>query len=1132
VTSRLVALLESNDESARHRSLDEAIAGLAPAELSRECAALDEWRRSADNLYQRVRALFFLHAIHRYARPWDEAAPRGGRDGRARAVLPDRAVLLLRDRRFTEAIDRFLAAQRERGPSEALSSALAAAYRALGFQTLADQVRRSVRSIAGNRWMFRCGHPLDQPLRVRRELLERETGDGAGAFPLLRERTPVRMDLSHSGWSDIFFLGMDFPEGARVLNVSIDLAVRGRDERPQPPVEAWLRVIDEPLLRLTSVDLEATADVSELTELFDFARDHLGLLKAAVLASGLVPPAMEGSGTSLVELLARMIGPGMGVELVSHVRAIPKGSRLAVSTTLLASLVSVAMRATGQVAALEGPLSEDERRTVAARAILGEWLGGSGGGWQDSGGLWPGIKLIEGVVAREGDAEHGVSRGRLLPKHTPIEVPPDARDALQRSLVLVHGGMAQNVGPILEMVTEKHLLRGATEWKARQESLALMDELVAALRGGDVAALARATTRNFFGPLQAIIPQASNAFTEAAIERVRARFGADFLGFWMLGGASGGGMGFVFRPPARAAAMDAMAGILGETKRELESALPFAMEPVVYDFEIDDVGTRGDLVRAQPSSPGSGLLPAGYYARIVPELLRRDPARLTRTRRRELERYGEACRAGGEFAGGMPALFDRLLPQVRAKSGGGASLAELLERSGFDREWHEHLRRDLLGGRLGLAQNRLPASTTIEDARDGDVIDVSKAGDDASAAAKAARARGEAALAAGEVAVVTLAAGAASRWSGGAGIVKALSPFWKAGGRHRSFLDVHLAKSRRLARICGKPLPHVLTTSVFTHEPIEAHLRGRGLLEPRGTNGSGVELHLSPGRAVGLRTIPTERDLRFAWEETSQQRLDEQAQKVREGLRAALIAWARAAGEASDYVDNVPSQCIHPVGHWHEVPNLLRNGVLARLLAERPKLSTLLLHNVDTVGADADPALLGVHLEQVERGAALTFEVIARQLEDRGGGLARVDGRLRLVEGLALPREEIELELRCYNTMSSWIDVDGLLRAFGLARTDLDDADKVAAAIRRLASRLPTYVTLKDVKKRWGHGQEDVFPVAQTEKLWSDMTALPDLACRFLLVPRARGQQLKEISQLDGWLRDGSADYVASRCEW
>ena len=42
------------------------------------------------------------------------------------------------------------------------------------------------------------------------------------------------------------------------------------------------------------------------------------------------------------------------------------------------------------------------------------------------------------------------------------------------------------------------------------------------------------------------------------------------------------------------------------------------------------------------------------------------------------------------------------------------------------------------------------------------------------------------------------------------------------------------------------------------------------------------------------------------------------------------------------------------------------------------------------------------------------------------------------------------------------------------------------------------YVTLKEVKKRWGHGQEDIFPVAQFEKLLlsarsgaSTPTALP-----------------------------------------
>ena len=84
----------------------------------------------------------------------------------------------------------------------------------------------------------------------------------------------------------------------------------------------------------------------------------------------------------------------------------------------------------------------------------------------------------------------------------------------------------------------------------------------------------------------------------------------------------------------------------------------------------------------------------------------------------------------------------------------------------------------------------------------------------------------------------------------------------------------------------------------------------------------------------------------------------------------------------------------------------------------------------------------------------------------------------------------------------------------------------------RLSARVPTYVTIKEVKRRWGHGQEDVFPVAQFEKLWGDMTALPEVACRFLVVPRLRGQQLKEQAQLDAGLRDGSAEYGDSLCAW
>ena len=508
----------------------------------------------------------------------------------------------------------------------------------------------------------------------------------------------MRLDLSHSAWSDIFFLGMDYPEGARVLNISVDLGVHGRDLRPGPPIECRVRVIAEPLLRLTSIDLNACKDVESLEELFNFGNDYLGLVKAGVIASGLVPPSLEGTTIKLEDLLARVVRPGHGLEIVSKVNDIPKGSRLAVSTNLLASLIAVLMRATGQTRNLTGPLDLDEARVVVARAILGEWLGGSGGGWQDSGGVFPGIKLIHGVAAADTDPEWGVSRGRLLPAHRLLDGrtarpaaggraagPAPFEDALAASLVLVHGGMAQNVGPILNMVTTKYLLRSHGEWLARQEALRIFDRVLAAVDAADVRAL----------------------------------------------------------------------------------------------------------------------------------------------------------------------------------------------------------------------------------------------------------------------------------------------------------------------------------------------------------------------------------------------------------------------------------------GHW---------------TTEK----WLMLHNIDTLGGTLDATILGL---ACQHAATLSFEVIPRRIDDRGGGLARVAGRLRILEGLAQPREETEFAFRYYNTLTSWVRIDGLLQTLHLTRDDLTQApEKVAAAVRTLAARVPTYVTIKDVKRRWGHGQEDVFPVAQFEKLWGDLTSLPDLPCAFLAVPRLRGQQLKDAAQLDGWVTDGSRDHVESLC--
>ncbi|MCX6046195.1 MAG: UTP--glucose-1-phosphate uridylyltransferase, partial [Chloroflexi bacterium] len=246
--SELIKIITATDPNVRNRSLDAFCRNASRAQLLEECAALDRFRRENANLYEQVRALFFLYAIYRFHLPEKPGAPDHG-------LIPFDGYANLLKRRFAEAIDIFLAAhhpaETNLGPSDGVASALASAYHSLGFQTLANQVRHSVRSVRGNQWMFRTGHPADHPLRVDPRLYDRDANQSAmrgELFPLLRETTPVRMDLTHSGWSDIFFLGMDFPDGARELTVSSDLSVRepGSGRTPTPPIAPSFRIIDQP----------------------------------------------------------------------------------------------------------------------------------------------------------------------------------------------------------------------------------------------------------------------------------------------------------------------------------------------------------------------------------------------------------------------------------------------------------------------------------------------------------------------------------------------------------------------------------------------------------------------------------------------------------------------------------------------------------------------------------------------------------------------------------------------------------------------------------------------------------------------------------------------------------------------
>ena len=163
---------------------------------------------------------------------------------------------------------------------------------------------------------------------------------------------------------------------------------------------------------------------------------------------------------------------------------------------------------------------------------------------------------------------------------------------------------------------------------------------------------------------------------------------------------------------------------------------------------------------------------------------------------RQLERVGQLCRE--QESGDLAArLLDRILPGPAKSAAEGGDLEELLRSQGFDAIAHEQIRAELLSGRLGLSQNRLPATAKIEDVDPAEIQDARRGG------SKPLTKAAQDVIAAGGVAVVTLAAGVGSRWTQGAGVVKALHPFHKFGGLHRTFLEVHLAKSRRTGNQYG-----------------------------------------------------------------------------------------------------------------------------------------------------------------------------------------------------------------------------------------------------------------------------------------------------------------------------------------
>ena len=195
---------------------------------------------------------------------------------------------------------------------------------------------------------------------------------------------------------------------------------------------------------------------------------------------------------------------------------------------------------------------------------------------------------------------------------------------------------------------------------------------------------------------------------------------------------------------------------------------------------------------------------------------------------------------------------------------------------------------------------------------------------------------GRDAIASGRVAVAVLNGGMATRFGGD---VKGIVE--AVGGR--TFLEIKLAQARRLG-----PVPFLIMNSFATHSRSLEFLAQRGLARDVDVFLQGVSLRLTPSGDVML--------------------------------------------------DDEGRVSLYAPGHGDFPEALVHSGVASRL-GERG-VEHVVLSNIDNLGAELDPVLIGMHLA---RARPLTAELAATLPGDVGGAPAFVNGRLEMVEGFRFP---------------------------------------------------------------------------------------------------------------------------------
>ena len=251
-------------------------------------------------------------------------------------------------------------------------------------------------------------------------------------------------------------------------------------------------------------------------------------------------------------------------------------------------------------------------------------------------------------------------------------------------------------------------------------------------------------------------------------------------------------------------------------------------------------------------------------------------------------------------------------------------------------------------------------------------------------------------LKAGTVAMVVLAGGMATRFGGD---VKAVAEAIDG----QSFLEVKLRETARLGEALGVEIPVALMTSFATDEAVRAHVAEQGLGDP---------------------------------------------------LWFCQTAAPRLRPDGSVFVGEDGRASLYGPGHGDVLSTIRTSGTLAEL--QRLGVRTIVVSNVDNLGARLDPVIVGMH---ALAGTPLTVEVVAKG-NDTGGAPARVDGHPQLLEAMRFPPGFDQRRIPVFNTNTALIEVDALGEPIELTWLVVEKNvdDQVAVQFEQLYHELSAHV--------------------------------------------------------------------------